>query len=85
MANVKWKPEWARRFNQTLGRYEVEIEPGVWVSRQRAWQLAVREIGRCGRCGKKRGVEKRVCVACKEYLKGQKHKGYKGKERSHAA
>lgn len=46
---------WPTRRNES-GRYEVLID-GVWLSRQRAWQVIRKRDGRCIYCGHPRHPE----------------------------
>lgn len=77
--SVRPKHNWPRRWNPTTERHEVEVEPGVWVSRQRAWQMLRQARGLCGKCGRKRRLYSNLCDACEATanILRQKAKGHK--------
>lgn len=74
--------KWNHRVNPVTGRYEIEVRPGDWVSRQRASQLNKRAEGKCPRCGKRLGTYAWACDKCVKALRVKKreamgHKAWK--------
>lgn len=74
MTQKKHPPHpWPRRTNPKTGRVEALID-GVWVSRQRAWQLARVLEGNCAKCGKARNQYGTLCDRCHTRLLVYKRK-----------
>lgn len=51
---------------------KVKVGRGRWVSRQRAWQLKMKEQGLCMRCGKQPSAGATLCDFHKQALKDRR-------------